>query len=207
MMNEIAYAIALVALIAFSARAQELKNEAGFLLGSEQIPAVTTTAGAPLSVGGSVAFSFDYARRLSGRQTALSFEVPFAAAPSHHENRLQPGLVTSLATLYVVPSLRVQAVANRRFSPWLSGGFGYGWLETSALYNNGARNPQVNRNTGTAQFGTGVDIRTPIHLLFPITLRAELRDYYSIEAANYGVALRQQGQHDLVAAGGFVIHF
>jgi hypothetical protein len=207
MMDKILYAIALVALIAFSARAQELKNEAGFLLGSEQIPAVTTTAGAPLSVGGSVAFSFDYARRLSGRQTALSFEVPFAAAPSHPENRLQPGLVTSLATLYVVPSLRVEALANRRFSPWLSGGFGYGWLETSALYNNGARNPQVNRNTGTAQFGAGVDIRTPIHLLFPITLRAELRDYYSIEAANYGVALRQQGQHDLVAAGGFVIHF
>ena len=206
-MNKVLYAIALAALIAFSAPAQELKNEAGFLLGSEQIPAPTTTAGAPLSVGGSVAFSVDYARRLNGRQTTLSFEVPFAAAPSHHEGGEQPGVVTSLATLYVVPSLRVEALANRRFSPWLSGGFGYGWLETSALYNNGARNPQVNRNTGTAQFGAGVDIRTPIRLLFPITLRAELRDYYSIEAANYGVALRQQGQHDLVAAGGFVIHF
>jgi hypothetical protein len=196
-----------VALIAFSARAQELKNEAGFLLGSEQVPAATTTADAPLILGGSVAFSFDYACRLRGRQTALSFEVPFAAAPSHHERGVQPGLVTSLATLYVVPSLRLQALANRRFSPWLSGGFGYGWLETSALYNNGARNPQVNRNTGTAQFGAGVDIRTPIQLIFPITLRAELRDYYSIDTANYGAALRQQGQHDLVAAGGFVIHF
>jgi hypothetical protein len=166
MKNKILYAIAFVALIAFSARAQELKNEAGFLLGSEQVPAATTTADAPLILGGSVAFSFDYACRLRGRQTALSFEVPFAAAPSHHESGVQPGLVTSLATLYVVPSLRLQALANRRFSPWLSGGFGYGWLETSALYNNGARNPQVNRNTGTAQFGAGVDIRTPIQLIF-----------------------------------------
>jgi hypothetical protein len=205
--KNVLHAVAFVTLIALSASAQELKNEASFLLGSEQIPASTTTAGVPLSVGGSVAFSFDYARRLSGRQTALSFEVPFAAAPSHRGGSAQPGTVSSLATLYVVPSLRVQALANRRFSPWLSGGFGYGWLQTSALYNNGARNPQVNRNTGTAQFGAGVDIRTPIQLLFPITLRAELRDYYSIDAANYGVALRQQGQHDLVAAGGFVIHF
>ena len=41
----------LVALIAFPASAQETKNEAGFLLGSEQIPGSTTTAGAPLSVG------------------------------------------------------------------------------------------------------------------------------------------------------------
>lgn len=206
-MNKLLYVIAFVALAALAAPAQELKNEAGFLLGSEQIPAFATAAGTPLSVGGSVAFSFNYARRLSGKQTALSFEVPFAAAPSHHEREVQPGAVTSLATLYVVPSLRVQALADRRFSPWLSGGFGYGWLETSALYNNGTHNPQVNRNTGTAQFGAGVDIRTPIHLLFPISLRGELRDYYSIDAANYGVALRQQGQHDLVAAGGFVIHF
>jgi hypothetical protein len=53
-------------LIAFSASAQETKNEAGFLLGSEQIPGSTTTAGVPISVGGSVAFSFDYARRLKG---------------------------------------------------------------------------------------------------------------------------------------------
>lgn len=201
------FAISFVVLITFSASAQELKNEAGFLLGSEQIPGSTTTAGAPLSVGGSVAFSFDYARRLSGGQTALSFEVPFAAAPSHRGGSAQPGTVTSLATLYAVPSLRIQVLTNRRFSPWLSGGFGYGWLETSSTYNNGGRNPQVNRNTATAQFGGGVDIRTPIQLLFPITLRAELRDYYSIDAANYGAALRQQGQHDLVAAGGFVIHF
>jgi hypothetical protein len=39
---------------------------------------------APFSLGGSVAFSFDYARRLKGEKTALLVEAPFAAAPSHH---------------------------------------------------------------------------------------------------------------------------
>jgi hypothetical protein len=87
------------------------------------------------------------------------------------------------------------------FSPWLSAGFGYGWLQTSACLNNGAPNPEVNRNTGTAQFGGGGDIRTPIHILFPISLRAGLRDYYAVNAANYGPSLRQQGQHDIVPAG------
>jgi hypothetical protein len=125
----------LVALIAFSASAQERKNETGFLLGSEQIPGFTTTAGAPLSLGGSVAFSFDYARRLKGERTALFVEVPFAAAPSHRGGSSQPGTATSLATLYVVPSLRLQAFAARRFSPWLSAGFGYGWLQTSDSLN------------------------------------------------------------------------
>jgi hypothetical protein len=197
----------LVGLVAHSAYGQETKNETGFLLGSEQIPGSTTTAGVPLSVGGSVAFSFDYARRLKGERTALFVEIPFEAAPSHRGGSSQPGTATSLATLYVVPSLRLQAFADRRVSPWLSGGFGYGWLETSALLNNGIANPAVNRNTETAQFGGGVDIRTPLQLLFPISLRAELRDYYAVDAANYGASLRQQGQHDIVPAGGFVIHF
>jgi hypothetical protein len=196
-----------VGLVAYSASGQETKNETGFLLGSEQIPGSTTTAGVPLSVGGSVAFTFDYARRLKGERTALFVEIPFAAAPSHRGGSSQPGTATSLATLYAVPSLRLQAFANRRFSPWLSGGFGYGWLETSALLNNGAPNPAINRNTGTAQFGGGVDIRTPLHPLFPISLRAELRDYYAVDAASYGASLRQQGQHDIIPAGGFVIHF
>jgi hypothetical protein len=105
----------LVALIAFPASAQERKNETGFLLGSEQIPGFTTTAGTPLSLGGNVAFSFDYARRLKGERTGLFVEVPFAAAPSHRGGSSQPGTTTSLATLYIVPSIRLQAFADRRF--------------------------------------------------------------------------------------------
>ena len=206
-MKKILATLLKLGLIACSASAQETKNEVGFLLGSEQIPGSTTTAGVPLSVGGSVAFSFDYARRLKGEHTALSVEIPFAAAPSHRGGSIQPGTASSLATLYVVPSLRLQAFADRRFSPWLSAGFGYGWLETSSQFNDGTANPAVNKNTGTAQFGGGVDIRTPLHLFFPISLRAELRDYYTVDTPNYGASLRQQGQHDLIPAGGFVIHF
>jgi hypothetical protein len=196
----------LAALISSVGFAQEWKNETGFLLGSEQIPGFTTTAGTPPSVGGNLAFSFDYARRLKGEKTALLVEVPFAAAPNHRGGSYQLGTVTSLATLYVVPSLRVQAFTDGRLSPWVSGGFGWGWLETSAILNNGAPNPQINRYTGITQFGGGVDIRTPIRIFFPVSLRLELRDYYAVNAANYGTSLRQQGQHDLVLAGGFVIH-
>jgi hypothetical protein len=207
MVKKIFFTMILAALATFSAPAQEQKNEAAFLLGSEQIPGFTTTTGTALNVGGSVAFSFDYARRLKGGQIELFLEFPFAAAPSHHGGSSQPGTAASLATLYVVPSIRVEAFADRRFSPWLSGGFGYALLQTSALFNDGAPNPEVNRNTGTAQFGGGVDIRTPIKILFPISLRVELRDYYAVDAANYGPSLRQNGQHDIVPTGGFVIHF
>ena len=82
-MSKILYTAFLAALLISSAFAQEQKNETGFVLGSEQIPGFTTTAGTPFSLGGSVAFSFDYARRLKGEKTALLVEAPFAAAPSH----------------------------------------------------------------------------------------------------------------------------
>jgi len=48
----------LAGLIACAGSAQETRNEAGFLLGSEQIPGSTTTAGVPLSVGGQCSFLF-----------------------------------------------------------------------------------------------------------------------------------------------------
>jgi hypothetical protein len=80
--------------MAYSASGQETKNETGFLLGSEQIPGSTTTAGVPFSVGGSVAFSFDYARRLKGERTALFVEIPFAALTTV----FRPGFPEVLAT-------------------------------------------------------------------------------------------------------------
>jgi hypothetical protein len=48
----------------------------------------------------------------------------------------------------------------------------------------GAPNPQLNRHTGITQFGGGADIRTPIRIFFPISLRLEPRDYYAVNAAN-----------------------
>jgi hypothetical protein len=154
-----------------------------------------------------VAFSFDYARRLKGERTGLFVEVPFAAAPSHRGGSSHLGQQPAWPRCTLFPQYVCKPSLTGVFSPWLSAGFGYGWLQTSASLNNGAPHPEVNRNTGTAQFGGGGDIRTPIHILFPISLRAGLRDYYAVNAANYGPSLRQQGQHDIVPAGGFVIHF
>jgi hypothetical protein len=61
--------------------AQEEKNELGVLLGAEFIPRAATTFNQKLSVGRSVAYPVDYARRLSSRNTALLLEFPFAAGP------------------------------------------------------------------------------------------------------------------------------
>ena len=62
--------------------AHEEKNELG-LLGAEFIPRAATTSNQKLSFGRSVAYSVDYARRLSSGSAALLLKFRFAAGPSH----------------------------------------------------------------------------------------------------------------------------
>src|SRR5260370_2441657 len=93
--------------------AQEEKNEMGLLLGAEVIPQATTSSNQKLSFGRSIAYSVDYARRLSRGNTALLLEFPFAAAPSHKVESAQLNAITSLATLLVTPWLRVRFASMR----------------------------------------------------------------------------------------------
>jgi hypothetical protein len=186
--------------------AQEEKNELALLLGAEFIPHATTTSGNQLSFGRSIAYSVDYARRLSSGNTTFFLESSFAAAPSHKVESTQLNALVSLATLFVTPSLRVRFSSHAPASPWRSGGFGYGLYEGSRTFQNGVANKQVHQNVTTAPFGGGIDVRTPLKLLFPISLRAEGRDYYTLETASCGVPVQRRGQHNVVLSGGFGVH-
>src|SRR6266446_3140353 len=101
--------------------AQEEKNELGLLLGAEVVPNPRPLSNQKLSVGKSIAYSVDYARRLSSGNTALLLEFPVAAAPSHKADSAQLNAITSLATLFLTPSLRVRFASHAPASPWLSG--------------------------------------------------------------------------------------
>jgi hypothetical protein len=187
--------------------AQEEKNELGLLLGAELIPRATTASNQKLSIGRSIAYSVDYARRLSSGHTALLLEFPFAAAPSHTVESTQLNAISSLATLFVTPSLRARFVSHAPVSPWLSGGFGYGLYEGSNFLQNGVANTEIHRNVATAQFGGGVDVRTRLKLLFPIGLRGEVRDFYTLGTPSFGVPVQRSEQHNVVVSGGLVVHF
>jgi hypothetical protein len=187
--------------------AQEEKNELGLLLGAEFIPRATTTSNQKLSFGRSIAYSVDYARRLSSGNTALLLEFPFAAAPSHKVESAQLNATTSLATLFVTSSLRARFVSHAPVSPWLSGGFGYGLYEGSSVLQNGAANAEIHRSVATAQFGGSIDVRTRLKLLFPIGFRGEVRDFYTLNTPSFGVPVQGTQQHNVVVSGGLVVHY
>lgn len=195
-------------LFSLSALAQsESKNDVGFLLGAGFVPHRTTVGGTNLDFSPSVAFSADYARRIKNGRTSLLIEFPFVAEPSNSVTTSDSGSIVALATIFVVPSLRVQFNRGSALSPWVSGGFGWGIWEGSEFYGNGTRNPSRYQNTGAAQFGAGVDVRTPIKVFFPISLRGEVRDYYAVSSPSYGTPVQGGGQHNVVVAGGFVVSF
>src|SRR5258708_330857 len=149
--------------------AQEEKNELALLLGAEVIPQPTTSSNQKLSFGRSIAYSVDYARRLSRGNTALLLEFPFAAAPRHKVESAQINAITSLATLFVTPSLRVRFASHAPASRWLSGGFRYGRYEGSSVVQKGVTNTEIHRK--------GSDVRTRLKLLFSICLRGDGRHY------------------------------
>jgi len=115
--------------------------------------------------------------------------------------------ITSLATLFVTPSLRAQFVSHAPASPWLSGGFGYGLYEGSRVLQNGVVNTQIHRSVATAQFGGGIDVRTRLKVLFPIGFRGEFRDFYTLGTPSFNVPVQRAEQHNLVVSGGLVVHF
>jgi hypothetical protein len=64
-----------------------------------------------------------------------------------------------------------------------------------------------NRNVATAQVGAGIDVRTSLRLPLPISLRGDVRDYYTLETRSFGVPVQRSGQHNAVLSGGFVVRF
>ena len=186
--------------------AQGEKNELGSLLGAEFIPRATPTLNQKLSFGKSIAYSVDYARRLSSGNTVLLLEFPFAAAPTHKVESAQINATTSLSTLFVTPSLRARFLNHAPASPWLSGGFGYRLYEGSSVLQPGVANAEIHQRVATVQFGGGIDVRTRLKLLFPIGFRGEVRDFYRLNTPSFGVPVQRTEQHNVVVSAGLVVH-
>jgi len=134
-------------------------------------------------------------------------EFPFVAEPTNSVQSSDGQSIVSLATIFVVPSLRVEFAPNAVISPWVSGGFGYGISEGRESFGNEVRHSSRYQSTGAAQFGAGVDVRTPIRVWFPISLRGEVRDYCAATNPGFGTACRGSGQNNVVVSGGMVLHF
>jgi len=133
-------------------------------------------------------------------------KVPALAIPLQDITSSNGIVPRNYDSFFVTPGLRVKLAPSQRVSPWLSAGGGYALFDESANRMDGTHNTTRGTSGGALQFGGGVDIRTPIKVLFPIGLRAEVRDLYTAKP-NYNVSTGGGFQHNVVLSGGIVLHF
>ena len=194
-----------------SVLAAEERNEIGLLLGAKFTPGQAIRSGAPaaaIDIGKGLTLQATYARRLTpAKGAALYLEIPFVATPSTDVSSSNTTLPRNFANIFITPSLRVALAPGKKVTPWFSAGGGYGRYDESTSLISGAANPgRTGTTTGVLQFGGGVDLQTPIHILLPIGVRLEVRDFYAGKP-NYNVATGGTGQHNVVASGGLVLKF
>ena len=209
MLKTIAVVLAFVVVsLASAAAQQEPKNEVGLLLGATVAPRLSTpNENADVRFGSGLTFQATYARRLTAaKSTSLYFEVPFLSSPLVNVSSSVVAVPANYAFIFITPGVRLKFRASSAVAPWFSVGAGYATFQESAERQDGSPNPGVTTNKAAVQFGGGVDFRTPIKILFPIALRAEVRDFYAGKP-NYVVNTDGGFQHTLVFSGGFVVSF
>ena len=210
MLNKTTSIIACVVLNLSAAYAQDSrKNEIGLLLGATVTPTlnVAGTGGSRLEIGTGTTFQLTYARRLvTTPHLALYLEVPALAIPLQDITASIGAVPRNYDSFFVTPGLRVKLAPTVWISPWFSAGGGYALFDESANRMDGTHNTTRGTNGGAIQFGGGVDVRTPIKLLFPVALRAEVRDLYTAKP-DYNISTGGGFQHNVALSGGIVLHF
>lgn len=193
----------LLFLILGLAASQAQQHDLGLTLGSV-LSEIRTSGPISAHLSNGLALQANYGYRLTESKTAsLYLETHFLANPSRQIDSTTRSLTRDVATLYVMPGLRLKFLPGSRVSPWAAAGAGYALYEQSTTLLNLAPNPAVRLlHRAGVNYGGGVDIRAWRML----SLRAEVRDVYTGSPA-FNTRAIGGGQHNVVAGGGIVLRF
>lgn len=185
------------------------KNELGLLLGATIVPDQNVVSGLPftdntLKFSKGIAYQATYARRIFDAGIGgIDFELPFIGIPNADITSGNPNPPTALASLFITPGVRLKLLPGSGISPWVSVGGGLARFDEGSNLVSGAPNTsQIGTNRGVVQFGAGIDFK----LLPHVSLRGEVRDFLSGKPV-LNVDTENSRQNNIVASGGFVLHF
>jgi len=170
--------------------AQEQKNELAISASSFQ-------TSASFDVHGGEGFQLNYARRIVHIPFAsLYLELPFAAAFGGNRSvtRLN-ALQENYNTMYVTPGLKLKLLPSAFVSPYFAAGLGWGGFRSTTT------SATANRLAGDIDGGADFTI-LPV-----LSLRAEVRDYYSSTPTLDIPSVFSGSVNNLVISGGMVLRF
>jgi hypothetical protein len=182
----------LLCLAFLSVGAQAQKNDIGLTFGGY------FTADNPLSAGTAFAIEGSYARQIFAVPALqLSLEIPVTGSfDSFAPSSFIPLIGGSYNALFITPGGRARLVPSFFISPYFAVGAGLARFNRNLSGGGTSAN-----NTGAVDFGGGLDLKILPH----ISLRAEIRDYYSGSPGLNPLLL--QRQNNLVVTGGIGVRF
>jgi hypothetical protein len=189
------------------------KNEIGLVIGAANVPSIGLTDGGTINLNSSLVLGAEYDRQLLGHRTTLNGGIDFVATPFDVKASFPaPTVSPEYAFLSVSPHIRLKFNQGGALQPWLL--FGGGYADFSpAQPRAGGVNVAGAGNTGTLEFGGGLDTKPLIHLSgipligkLPIGGRLEVRNFYSGQP-KYGVSTDGSRQNSLLFTGGLLLRF
>ncbi len=166
------------------------KNEFAVLASSFQ-------TSASFNVHGGEGLQLNYAHRLVDvKLAALYLELPFAAGWGGNRSITQGNLLhEDYNTMYFTPGLKLKILPTSFIAPYLAGGMGWGGFRST--------NTSATSNKFAGDIGGGADFT----ILPILSLRAEVRDYWS-SAPTFDVLSVFHGNiNNVVISGGAVFRF
>lgn len=149
-------------------------------------------------------YEFNYARRLLDAKIAsLYIEFPFAVTPRTKitsDNVLSP---RSYSSFFFTPSAKVKLFPIGKYSPFATIGVGVARLNPSSTRLDNQPNTNASAETdGVFTIGGGLDVKVISHL----SLRGEVRDFYS-EIPPLNIDALRKRQHNALISAGVVLRF
>jgi hypothetical protein len=185
----------------------QTKNEVGLVIGATTTPSQTLSQGGDLTFNSSLALGAEYDRRLAtAKRLAIYGGVDYLASPLDVKlSQPPPGVSPEYAYEFLTAHVRVKFNPAGPIAPWLSFGGGYARFRESAP--TGSTSFKPGTNTGTLEFGAGIDTRSVVHVLrIPVGSRFEVRDFYS-GLPNYNRKIDASLQNNVAFTGGLLIRF
>jgi len=200
--------LALVTILATFAAAQDERNQLTGVVGrtfiSNQGLQGATFFNPFIRFGNGFSFEVNYSRYLWANQiVGLSGEVPAMFNLDEDLNSGANVVPTDYSSFFITPAARANLFPATSVSPWVSFGGGFGhFSEGNTLIYSGT-NPGKSKTTGVIEAGFGLDVK----IWRKISLRGEVRDFWSGEPDFPLAATGKTRQHNFFVGGGAIWRF
>jgi opacity protein-like surface antigen len=149
-------------------------------------------------------YEINYAQRLvDAKLAALYFEIPLAGTPRTKVTTTNALAPRSYSSLFVATGLKLKLIPGAKYSPFAMTGVGISRFNSSSTLTGGQANPNQKAATdGVFYIGGGLDVK----LISKLSLRGEVRDFYS-EIPPLNINALRSRQHNALISAGVVINF